>query len=67
MFSTDHFFGAFDEYPTDIRHDAEKGEWVASALGLEARAKYQETALDELNHKIYDAVSRGELVPDMGN
>lgn len=41
--------------------------WIASALGLEARHKYREQALNDLNEKVYNAVSRGEIVPDMGN
>lgn len=59
---TDHFFGAFDDFPTELRRDGE--EWVASAQGLEARHAYQDQALNDLNAKIYDAISRGELFPD---
>jgi hypothetical protein len=66
MFSTDHFYGAFDEFPTDLKQDAD-GTWVASAMGLEARHQYQEQALNDLNAALLDAVSKGELVPNMGN
>lgn len=64
MFMTDHFQGAFDDFPTDLRQ--EEGQWVASALGIEARHQYQEMALNDLNAKIYDAISKGEIVPQMG-
>ena len=66
MFTTDHFDGAFDEFPTDIKQESD-GTWVASALGLEARHRDQSQALNDLNAKLYDAVSRGELIPNMGN
>jgi hypothetical protein len=59
---TDHFFGAFDDFPTNLRQEGE--EWVAEAQGLEARHKFQDQALNDLNAKIYDAISRGELTPD---
>ena len=67
MIPTDHFFGSFDSFETEVGHDAEKDEYYARALGLEARHKYQEQALNDLNAKIFDAVSRGEIVPNMGN
>jgi hypothetical protein len=64
---TDHLFGAFDTFETSIVQDPSTGEWVASALGLESRHRTQDQALNDLNEKVYDAVSRGELVPNMGN
>jgi len=66
MFGTDHLFGSFDEFPTDIRQESD-GTWVASALGLEKRHKYQEQALNDLNAALFDAVSQGTIVPNMGN
>lgn len=65
MFTTDHFQGAFDDFPTEIRKEGD--EFVASALGIEARHRYQDQALNDLNAKLYDAISKGEIVPDMGN
>jgi hypothetical protein len=65
MFPTDHLFGDFTEFPTDLRREGD--EWIASAMGIEARHQFQEQALNDLNVKIYDAVSKGEIVPNMGN
>jgi len=65
MFTTDHFQGAFDSFETDLRQDG--NEWVASAMGIESRHQYQEQALNDLNAKLHDAISKGELVPNMGN
>lgn len=61
---TDHFQGAFDDFPTELRREGE--EWVASALGVEARHAFQDQALNDLNAKIYDAISRGDIVPNGG-
>lgn len=65
MFPTDHIFGIFDDFETEIRKDGD--EYVASALGMEARHKYQEQALNDLNAKLQDAIANGTLVPNMGN
>lgn len=67
MIYTDHLFGSFDSFQTDVQFDEATQEWVASAQGYEARHQFQELALNDLNSKIFDAVSRGELVPGMGN
>lgn len=66
MIPTDHLQGAFDSFHTDVRQEPD-GTWVASALGLESRHAHHEQALNDLNAKVYDAISRGEIVPDMGN
>jgi hypothetical protein len=61
----DHLDGDFSDFPTDTGKD-DKG-FYARALGLEARHAFsQEQALAELNTLLYDKVSRGELIPNMG-
>ena len=67
MFSTDHFDGSFEGFDTDVRFDDTTSEWVTSAMGIEARHPDQSQSLSEFNAKFYDAVSRGEVVPNMSN
>jgi hypothetical protein len=62
----DHMDGAFDSFETDIKQN-EDGTWTASALGVSKSHQFQELALNDLNEEIYNKVSRGELVPGMGN
>lgn len=66
MFTTDHFDGSIEGYETKIDHQPD-GTWKASALGLDAIHADQGQALNDLNEKIFNAVSRGELTPNMGN
>lgn len=61
---TDHMFGAFDSFETDIGQD-DKG-FYARALGCEGRAGNQDQAVNDLNMQIETAITKGELMPDMG-
>jgi hypothetical protein len=67
MFTTDHFEGSFEGYDTDVRFDEATSEWVTSAMGIEARHQSQSQSLNDFNAKFYEAVSRGEVIPSMGN
>ena len=66
MIPTDHLYGSFEGYETEIKQN-EDGTFTASGLGRSVTDRFQEVAIDKLNHEIYDAVTRGELVPNMGN
>jgi endo-1,4-beta-D-glucanase Y len=61
---TDHFMGVFDNFETEIGKEGD--EYYARALGLEARHKYQEQALNDLNAKLQEAILKGEIVPNGG-
>jgi hypothetical protein len=64
MFTMDHFFGSF-EFETEIGQD-DKG-FFARAHGLEARHPFSsDQALNDLNQKVDEAISKGEIVPTMG-
>lgn len=67
MFTTDHFNGAFDDFQTELEFDEKKSMWKASALGYSAKHKYQDQAINDLNEKLFNAVTNGEIVPNMGN
>ena len=65
MFTMDHFAGSF-EFNTEVGQD-DNGHF-ARAMGFEARHPFSaEQALNDLNEQLDSAISRGELVPDMGN
>jgi uncharacterized protein YicC (UPF0701 family) len=65
MFPTDHFDGSFELNIETGRDD--KGVYARS-LGYEVRHPSNlEQAVQELNEEIYNAVSRGEIVPSMDN
>jgi hypothetical protein len=60
----DHLFGSFDSFDTDTGKDA-KG-FYARALGREVTGRPNlEQALNDLNEILYDAISKGEILPDM--
>jgi len=65
MIPMDHLDGYF-EFETEIGKD-EKG-FYARAQGFEARhPNFQDQAINDLNEKVFDAISRGDLVPNLGN
>lgn len=65
MNTMDHLNGSFDSFETEIGKDGDL--FYAKALGIEVRNANQEQALNDLNQKLYDAITRGELIPNMGN
>ena len=65
MFPMDHFDGAF-EFAIETGRD-DKGVYARSQ-GREARHAFStEQAINDLNEELHNAVSRGEIVPNMGN
>jgi hypothetical protein len=65
MLPLDHFDGSF-EFAIETGQD-DKGHW-ARAHGREARHPYDPSqAVNDLNAELYDAISRGDIVPNMGN
>jgi hypothetical protein len=63
-FGRDHLEGVFDGFETEIGSD-ENG-FFARSMGREVTGRpNQEQALNDLNSIIYDAISKGEIVPDM--
>ena len=67
MFTMDHFEGSMEGFETEVRFDPDAQVWVTSAMGIEARHQDQSQSLNDFNEKFNDAVSRGELTPNMGN
>lgn len=59
----DFFNGSF-EFETEFRREGDLH--VATALGYEARHRDPSQALNDLNAKIDEAITKGELVPDQG-
>jgi len=60
---TDFLNGSF-EFDTQIDKDGDI--YVASAMGVSARHRSMEQAINDLNSKIDIAITRGELVPNQG-
>jgi len=61
----DHLEGIFDGFETEVGSD-EDG-FYARALDREVKGRPNaEQALNDLNQILYDAISRGEILPDMG-
>lgn len=61
----DHLEGIFDGFETEVGSD-EKG-FYARAMGREVTGRPDaDQAINDLNQIIYDAISRGEIIPDMG-
>lgn len=63
MFSTDHFFGSFD-FQTDLEQAAD-GVWTARALGVEAKHRDRDQALNDLNKSLDEKLIKGEIRPQM--
>lgn len=61
----DHLEGHFTGFETETGKD-ERG-YFARALGREVTGRPNlEQSLNDLNQILYDAISRGEILPDMG-
>jgi len=66
MFTTDHFDGSFEGWETELTQQPD-GTWKASGLGVEVTHADREQALNDLNEKVFDGISKGEITPSMGN
>lgn len=63
MIFTDHLNGDFTDFETEIGK-GDDGLFFAKAMGYAAKSLYQDQALNDLNIQIYEAISKGELVPN---
>jgi hypothetical protein len=64
MHGTDHLYGSFENFHTDLQQ-LEDSKWRASALGYSAEHTNRDQALNDLNEKLQTAITKGELRPDM--